>query len=437
MPTRLAIPVTDRITIDFATAVRCGYNIRLMAKIFCGQKKGRTFGRTAVRVAVCVAAAVCAWPFGGPAWLAGLVPSLSPFNALLTVAAGAGHLLLLGALAVAVASAISPRLFCRWMCPAGTCQDAVACRMKRRAWVGRVPQLGAWLVFLGAGAALAGYPLFGWLDPLVLFNAVFGAARGGHLGAWDWAAAAGLPLLLALALIAPGLWCGKLCPLGALQDLLRFPLRQAAARRDARLSGKDGAAAASDKQVAALGRRAFLGLGLGAGYRIALPSGREAAAKVIRPPVSGKEARFTRLCVRCGACVRACPTGIITFGGAGTGWAGVLAPEVSFADNYCPPSCSACGQACPTGAIPRFKAEQKSAEPLGVAKVNKQRCLLSQGRDCGACATACPHEALDLAWDRVEMVSRVVVSPKLCTGCGYCEYVCPTSPRSINVVCKR
>ena len=398
-----------------------------MSETPCGQAGGRVCGRTAVRAAVCAAAAVCAWPFGGAAWLAGLVPSLSPFSALLTVAAGAGGLFLLGAAAVAAACAFSPRAFCRWACPAGTCQDAVTCRRKRRAWVGRVPQLGLWLVFLGAGAALAGYPLFGWLDPLVLFNAAFGAARG-HLGAWDWAAAAGLPLLLVLALVAPGLWCGRLCPLGALQDLLRLPLRRAAARGDARPPGL------REREAAALGRRAFLGLGLGAGYRIALPPGREAAAGVIRPPVSGKPARFTRLCVRCGACVRACPSGIITFGGVGSGWAGVLAPEVSFESDYCPVSCTECGQACPTGAIPRFTVERKAAEPMGVARVSERRCLLGQGRECGACANACPHEALDLAWDRVEMVSRVVVSPKACTGCGYCEYVCPTTPRAIRVV---
>ena len=176
---------------------------------------------------------------------------------------------------------------------------------------------------------------------------------------------------------------------------------------------------------------------MGAGYRIAVPPGREAAAEVIRPPVSGKPARFTRLCARCGACVRACPSGVIRLGGVGSGWAGVLAPEVSFDDSYCPASCTECGKACPTGAIPKFRAGQKLSEPMGVARVNERRCLLGQGRDCGACATACPHEALDLVWNQVEMVSRVVVDSKACTGCGYCEYVCPTAPRAIRVVVAR
>ena len=340
---------------------------------------------------------------------------------LLAVAAGAGALFMLGAAAVAAACVFSPRLFCRWLCPAGACQDAASCLVKRRAWVGRVPPLGLWVLFAAVGAALAGYPLFGWLDPLAMFNATFGAVRK-HPGLLDWAAAAGFPLLLLLALAAPGLWCGRLCPLGALQDLLRLPLRRA-----------EKVDAVREREVAAVGRRAFLGLGLGAGYRLALPPGREPATPVVRPPASGRSARFTRLCARCSACVRACPTRILRPGGAAAGWAGVLAPEVCFENDYCLETCTACGQACPTGAIPPFTLKNKHVRPMGLAKVDHDRCILGVNRECGACVNACPYEALDLAWDPVEMVSSVTVDPKRCTGCGYCEYVCVTTPRSIVV----
>lgn len=394
--------------------------IRAMFRTCFRQVNKRTVGRAAWRGAVCLAAAGGAWQLEGPARLAGLVPSLSPFNALLAVAAGAGGLFLLGAAAIAAVCVFSPRVFCRWLCPVGTCLDALTCRLKKRAWVGRAPKLGMWVLFIGLGAALTGYPLFGWLDPLALFNAMFGVARA-HLGLWDWLAAAGLPLLLLVSLLAPELWCGRLCPLGALQDLLRFPLRQRAA------------GAAREQAVAALSRRMFLGLGLGAGYRLALPPGREAVAEVIRPPSSGTSARFTRLCMRCGACVRACPGSILRYGGVGAGLASVLAPEMFFENDYCHPSCTACGQACPSGAIPKFSAEHKFAKPLGLAKVIESDCLMSQGRECGVCVGVCPEEALDLAWDPVEMISRVVVYPKKCTGCGYCEYVCPSSPKSILV----
>jgi len=112
----------------------------------------------------------------------------------------------------------------------------------------------------------------------------------------------------------------------------------------------------------------------------------------------------------------------------------VLAPEVRFDFDYCPASCTACGQACPVGAIPKFTVEQKSASPMGVAVVDHETCLLSAGRECGACAAACPHEALDVVWNKKALASRVAVNAKACTGCGYCEYVCPSDPRSIVIL---
>lgn len=379
----------------------------------------RAFHRIAIRGILCAAAAACLWS-QAPLWRIRLVPSLSPFNALLALAAGAGAFFMMGAGAIALASVFWPRAFCRWACPVGTCQDTATYFIKRPAWIRRVPHIGIGLVFIGAGAALAGYPLFGWLDPLVLFAAFFGVTRDA-LEPRDWLAAAGFPALLLLALAAPGLWCGRLCPLGALQDLVRFPLRPPTA------------CAKRGKESAALGRRAFIGLGLGAGYRFLLPPARAAEADVIRPPASTPASRFTRLCVRCGACVRACPSGIIRFGGDNAGWHGILAPELCFDNDYCNPGCTACGQACPSGAITPFTAAHKFKVPLGTAAVDTSRCLLSDNRECGTCTNACPHGALDLAWDPENMISRVVVDPAACTGCGCCEYVCPATPKAIRV----
>jgi len=88
--------------------------------------------RRAVRGAAFAAAAACAWPRHEPSWLAGVVPALSPFNAWVTAAAGAGGLFLLGALVPALLGVVWPRAFCRWLCPAGTCQDALAGWVPRR-----------------------------------------------------------------------------------------------------------------------------------------------------------------------------------------------------------------------------------------------------------------------------------------------------------------
>jgi len=392
-----------------------------------GREKPRRTGfvRTAVRVALGVAAAVCALQGVGPAWLSVVFPSLSPFTALLAAAAGAGSVLLWGAAAVAAVCLFLPRFFCRWICPAGTCFEGVGFRARRRAWVGRVPRIGVGLVLVGTGAAVLGYPLFGWLDPLVIFQAFFAFFRPGDV-AWESMAAAGLPLLILMSLLTPGLWCGRLCPLGATQDLLR------AAVTWQRADGKDEASRTARGTGA--GRRIFLGLGAGAVYRLLLPPERAAAgAGVIRPPASGTSARFTRLCARCGNCVRACPSHILHGGGVGAGLAGALAPEVRFGENYCPTTCTVCGQVCPTGAIPRFTRQNKFRNPMGCAQVNPAICLLTEGRECGSCVAACPDAALDFAWDPVELVSRVTVDAKVCTGCGYCEYVCPVADKAIRI----
>jgi hypothetical protein len=161
----------------------------------------------------------------------------------------------------------------------------------RRGWVGRVPRVGLGIVAVAFGAALAGYPLFGWLDPLVLFNAAFGAARR-QLELRDWLAAAGLPALLLLAFLAPGLWCAG----SARWERYRI----CCVSRSASRVGRGG----TRSESAALGRRAFLGLGLGAGYDWPCTPRARRSAGAIRPPAGEGNARFTRLCTRCGACVR-------------------------------------------------------------------------------------------------------------------------------------
>ncbi|MBQ7188797.1 MAG: 4Fe-4S dicluster domain-containing protein [Kiritimatiellae bacterium] len=343
----------------------------------------------------------------------GTLPACSPFVALLSLCAGTLGGVLLYALPVALFSFLSPRFFCRWMCPAGCCQDVLAkvrCRIIRA-----VPFRGMWRlapVFVGIGiaAALFGYPLFLCLDPLVLF----------HNG---W----GLVGLLIGAVLVPYLWCAKLCPLGALQDFL-YRIPRALVRLFRRGEGEHGA----KEPQGQLGRRVFLGGLIGVAYRSVLPP--HEARGAIRPPMSVDESRFLRLCARCGACVRACPVRLIRYGGAGNGIAATLAPEVHFGMEYCNPSCNECGKVCPTGAIPRFEREAKAEKPMGIARVSDESCRAANGQECGTCVNSCPYGALDLGWDAVNMVSHVLIDPKACVGCGCCEFVCPVIPKAIVVV---
>ncbi|MGE4129812.1 MAG: 4Fe-4S dicluster domain-containing protein [Hyphomicrobiaceae bacterium] len=59
-----------------------------------------------------------------------------------------------------------------------------------------------------------------------------------------------------------------------------------------------------------------------------------------RPPWSRPEAEFLEACARCGACIEACPTGVLVEGSS-------QYPAIRFGTAACT-LCAACAQACPT-----------------------------------------------------------------------------------------
>lgn len=358
--------------------------------------------RLAVRIVVSVAAAVTAWMCFVPSGWRGLLPAASPFVALLSLCAGTVGWFLAGALPLALASIFSPRFFCRWLCPAGLCQEAAG-RLGSRLTIARAGawsklRAGYWLLGIGIGSAWIGYPLFLCLDPLVLFT-----------NGW------GIALLAVLALVRPGFWCGSVCPLGALQDLLRLTPRRSQTSASRRMFLQAAGAAVC-----------------GTAYRITLPV-RPSDDPALRPPGVHDEAAFLRLCARCGACIRACPAGILRHGGTGNGFARILAPEINFGENACEPSCSACGAVCPTGAIPRFTTEQKRGFLIGLAQVDPEGCLAANGMECGVCVRSCPYGAMALQWDASEIQASVRVDAGRCVGCGACVNACPADPRAVSI----
>ncbi|MEI6646489.1 MAG: 4Fe-4S dicluster domain-containing protein [bacterium] len=379
--------------------------------------------RIAIRASVLTLALLCAMPIAMPSWLIGGVTSVSPFLTCMALLTGAMGILLMVGLGVGITCLFVPRFFCHWICPSGTCQTVVAAISPfkaKRDWIAKVPHVGGILFLIAAGGAVVGYPLFIWLDPLSLFLSSVGAlARWKAMTLATGALAIGLPSLLVLAVIAPGFWCRKLCLAGALQDLLW---------RVSRLVKKGK----NEKDVtlergAAFGRRAFIGLGLGAGYRMVVPRHiGKAKGEALRPPCSMPPGKFENSCARCGACVRSCPSRIITCGGVGDGLRGWLAPEVIFDEGrYCPDSCSACGQVCPTGAIGRFTKETKNRSPLGILEIDHESCRMVENGGCGFCLSECPRKALSTVFDKKLEARRVQINLSKCNGCGKCLKCCP------------
>lgn len=387
--------------------------------------------RACTRWLVLFAAAALAWPAGAGATAAVLLPAASPFIAIAgALGARAVSVLTMVALPVLLLSVISPRWFCRWGCPVGFLQEWVgrARPAATRRWL-RGPRFGSGLAVLTLGGSLLGYPLFLWLDPLALFN--------GSLNAWRQPLAVtalltglGLPLLLGLEWVAPGLWCQRLCPLGGMQDLLQWPRRWF--RQATR--GSVGEPVAGNADGLRTGRRWFFSLCAGAAGAYAVKSVRGGAAAPLRPPGALDAGRFTGVCVRCGNCARACPSRVIEPDLGAGGLPGLFAPRLRFEEDYCREDCHRCGEVCPSGALARWSPGDKPRVRIGRAVVAEDRCLLAQGRECTACLRKCPWEALTMESADGGFSNRPVVNPDRCNGCGACEAVCPVRPaRAIRV----
>ena len=78
---------------------------------------------------------------------------------------------------------------------------------------------------------------------------------------------------------------------------------------------------------------------------------------LIRPPGAGDEKTFLSLCIRCGECMKVCPTNVLQPAIFEAGLAGMfsprLVPRLLFEQSNCEYTCTLCSQVCPTGAIPR------------------------------------------------------------------------------------
>ncbi len=156
---------------------------------------------------------------------------------------------------------------------------------------------------------------------------------------------------------------------------------------------------------------------------------------LIRPPGALPEADFLKRCVRCGECMKVCLTNGLqpTFLDAGLEgiWTPVLIPKVG----YCEYRCTLCGQVCPTGAIKRLNIEKKTKVKIGIAMLDKGRCLpYAHKTQCIVCEEVCPTPKKAIWFEKVRVKNRdgveiIVQQPQvdleLCIGCGICETKCP------------
>ena len=181
--------------------------------------------------------------------------------------------------------------------------------------------------------------------------------------------------------------------------------------------------------------------------RINVPRSRQNdRMSLLRPPGARPEDEFLARCVRCGECMRACPTRGLQPCALQAGLEGLWTPRLVPRIGYCVYECTLCGQVCPSQAIQKQAPEQKHTQSLGKAKFNTSRCIpwrgharfqegLTEWKDCncGTCEEACPVPTKAIRYNRFVgkvggkeiHIDRPYVVEDLCVGCGFCENVCP------------
>lgn len=288
-------------------------------------------------------------------------------------------------------------------------------------------------------------------------------------------------LILALNLREKRFWCKYICPLGALLGLLsRFSFLSRKVSEDCNSCGAcafdcQGGAAPDkkgkwrseeclachncddlcpqsavrfgffEKQQAApldLGKRRILGIILSGAaaapfLRITAINKQAGAAdpRLIRPPGALDEKQFLARCIKCGECMKVCITNglqpTLTEAGLEGIWTPVLIPRIG----YCEYRCTLCGQVCPTGAIRKLEPKEKVKVKIGLAMLDKGRCLpYAHAIPCIVCEEVCPtpKKAIWLENTKVKDangkqvdVRQPHVDLNLCIGCGICETKCP------------
>ena len=123
---------------------------------------------------------------------------------------------------------------------------------------------------------------------------------------------------------------------------------------------------------------------------------------LVRPPGALPESAFLSRCIKCGQCMRICPTNVIHPAGLQGGIEGLWTPVLNFriGTSGCQFNCIACGNLCPTAAIRPITLDErlgrnqyadKGPIKIGTAFVDRGRCLAwAMDRPCIVCQENCP-----------------------------------------------
>jgi MauM/NapG family ferredoxin protein len=200
--------------------------------------------------------------------------------------------------------------------------------------------------------------------------------------------------------------------------------------RPAPVEGEKGSLLSRRQALGAMGTALAGVLVAETGMRAAQPS-----TFLVRPPGAQDETEFLSRCLRCAECIRVCPTAGLQPALGEAGLVGIWTPRLASRLGACDYACTACGETCPSGAIPRLALDKKRETVIGLASVDRNRCLpWSYDTPCIVCEEMCPRptkairleEAMVTGADgQTRLLQRPYVLRDLCIGCGICENQCP------------
>ena len=165
--------------------------------------------------------------------------------------------------------------------------------------------------------------------------------------------------------------------------------------------------AAGERRTPDLGRRRILAAVIGGAAAVPILrldglAGANWNPEVIRPPGALEETAFLRRCLKCGQCMRVCPSHVIHPAGLEAGLEGLWTPVLNYrvGTSGCQYTCVACSRVCPTAAIQPLTPARRQGLGiyadqgplrLGTAFVDRGRCLpWAMDRPCIVCQENCP-----------------------------------------------
>jgi ferredoxin len=180
---------------------------------------------------------------------------------------------------------------------------------------------------------------------------------------------------------------------------------------------------------------------------------------LVRPPGAIGEKEFIKRCLKCGQCMKLCPTNVIQPAGLESGLENLWTPVMNnrVGTSGCQHDCVACGYICPTSAIRPLTLAEKLGKgdfsgegpvKIGTAYVDRSKCLpWAFGMPCLVCQENCPvspkaisaRPAIVLAKQGSQPQTdtellQPYVDAKLCIGCGICQHECPVGSKGAIIV---